>query len=590
MADPPPETSPALKRNSTDVGWEYGSLYDPQNPDKIKCKLCSKEISGGIHRLEQHIAHKKGAVASCPKSSQSDKDKYMNALNGVKEKKGLKRKSEEALRAEVNVDKEAGDELEGDLGPLRSPYFQGPIDRFAGFIDPEALLAAQKRQQSIHDAISKEKTHVVRQYCARWLYQASIPFNAIDNEPFRLFCEALGQFGPGWVPPSQYQLREPLLNEEYQRTKEKLKTLEEEWDKEGCSVMTDSWTDMKRSSIMNLCVNSRGGTCFLSSKDTSKDAHTGEYIFNYIDKCIEDVGPARVVQVVTDNATNNVAASKMLKEKRPNIFWSGCAAHTMDLMLEGVSKLYGFSKVIYQAKADYICLCSPQDSIDDENIYEEERHCQTRSNKVCYMFLTLHSLYEKKAQLKSMFTSDEWYECTHSKAVKGKNVFDTVMSFAFWNSVMSVLKIFSPLVKVLRLADGERIPSMGFIYGEILEAKKAIMKASDNVERNYQPIFQIIDEKMKGRLDSPLHVAVYFLNPYYFYKDTNIQYDLQVIERFLSCVEIFYHGDFEKQNKVVNHEIILYKTKAGLFGRALALKGCEKKDESFDPGMYSQYN
>ena len=114
-------------------------------------------------------------------------------------------------------------------------------------------------------------------------------------------------------------MKEPLLNEEKQRTKEKLKALEEKWDKEGCSVMTDSWTDMKRRSIMNLCANSRGGTCFLSSKDSSKDSHTGEYIFNYIDKCIEDLGAEMVVQVVTDNATNNVAAAKFLKEKRPRV-------------------------------------------------------------------------------------------------------------------------------------------------------------------------------------------------------------------------------------------------------------------------------
>ncbi|CAA7023825.1 unnamed protein product [Microthlaspi erraticum] len=93
--------------------------------------------------------------------------------------------------------------------------------------------------------------------------------------------------------------------------------------------------------IVNLCINSRGGTCFLSSKDASKDAHTGEYIFQYIDKCIEEIGADKVVQAVIDNATNNVSATRLLRQKRPNIFWSSCAAHTVDLMLEGISKLPG---------------------------------------------------------------------------------------------------------------------------------------------------------------------------------------------------------------------------------------------------------
>ena len=125
----------------------------------------------------------------------------------------------------MNINKGSNvEELERELGTLKSPNFQGPIDQYATSINPEASLAAQARQQNIHDAISKEKTHAVRQYCARWMYEANVAFNAIDNESFRLFCEALGQFGPGWVPPIQYQLRGPLLIEEQKRTKEKLKS------------------------------------------------------------------------------------------------------------------------------------------------------------------------------------------------------------------------------------------------------------------------------------------------------------------------------------------------------------------------------
>lgn len=173
--------------------------------------------------------------------------------------------------------------------------------------------------------------------------------------------------------------------------------------------------------------------------------------------------------------------------------------------------------------------------------------------------------------------------------MKGKNASDIVMTYSFWNSVMVILKVFSPLVKVLRLADGEKVPSLGFIFGEILEAKKSIKEASDHLEKNYLPVFRIIDEKMKGRLDTPLHMAAYFLNPFYFYKEPNIQLDVEVMEGFLTCVETFYHGDFVKQDLCVNQEVSLYKNKSGSFGRALALKGCETKDDKFDPGLFSHF-
>lgn len=99
-----------------------------------------------------------------------------------------------------------------------------------------------------------------------------------------------------------------------------MKKQEEEWGKSGCSIMTDAWTDRKRRSIMNICVNYKIRTSFLSSVEDKKEAHTGQHIFDYVYKHIEEVGPKNVAQVVTDNASNNVATIKLLKEKMPNIF------------------------------------------------------------------------------------------------------------------------------------------------------------------------------------------------------------------------------------------------------------------------------
>ena len=63
---------------------------------------------------------------------------------------------------------------------------------------------------------------------------------------------------------------------------------------------------------MNLCVNCTLGTSFLRSIDSSVDSHTGEYIFNLVEECILEVGVDNVVQVVTNNASTNTAAKRML--------------------------------------------------------------------------------------------------------------------------------------------------------------------------------------------------------------------------------------------------------------------------------------
>ena len=113
-----------------------------------------------------------------------------------------------------------------------------------------------------------------------------IPFNALYNDEFEQMCEAIGKFGPGFEPPSQVDLHEKLLSEEYARTKSLLDDHEAQKIKLGCTIMTDAWTDMKRRSITNVCMHCSGGTSFLKSKETSDVSHIGEVTFELVDKAI----------------------------------------------------------------------------------------------------------------------------------------------------------------------------------------------------------------------------------------------------------------------------------------------------------------
>ena len=582
-----------LKRGSTDVGWEYGVLADPSNKDKIKCTLCGKVLSGGIHRLKQHIGHIQGAVTKCPNASDADKAKVIAAIEEGKIKKKGKQNLEKVLREEVSIihSNDHLGNLEDDVDSQRQrkrPHFLGPMDKYASSITPDDSSidgSKRMRQQNLNDAIWKERTHKVHQWLARWVYEAGIPFHAIQNDSFVRFVEAVGQFGPGYRPPTQYQLREPLLKEEVERTKLSLKKQEEEWERNGCSIMTDAWSDRKRRSIMNLCVNCKDGTTFLSSREDSASSHTGSYIFEYVDKCIEEVGPQNVVQVVTDNATNNMAAATMLKVKRPNIFWTSCATHTINLMLQGIGNLPKFKVVIEKAKAFTIFIYAHHKTLNLMRKHTKKGDIvRPGVTRFATSFLTLQSLMDKKSELRCMVASDEWSNCKHSKSAKGKLAYTTVLSASFWNGVTLCLKVFAPLFKVLRLVDGDKRPSMGFLYGELLKAREEIKEVFKQVESNYRQIIDIIDDKARGWLDQPLHLAAYLLNPYYFFKNEDIQFDCVVMDGFFLCVERFYKNDETAQNIVANQELLLYKAKEGGFGRTLAKMGCATNDEKYDPG------
>ncbi|KAH7666003.1 Ribonuclease H-like protein [Dioscorea alata] len=104
-----------------------------------------------------------------------------------------------------------------------------------------------------------------------------------------------------------------------------------------------------------------------------------------------------------------------------------------------------------------------------------------------------------------MFASSDWDKCKHSQSTKGRATYSTIMNVGFWNGVGLCLKVFAPLVRVLRLVDGDKKPSMGFLYGELLHAKEEIKGALKNQETLYREVLEIIETKARDRLDRPLH-------------------------------------------------------------------------------------
>ena len=75
------------------------------------------------------------------------------------------------------------------------------------------------------------------------------------------------------------------------------------------------------------------------------------YYFNCWMKFITEVGVTNVVQVITNNASNYVLTGKMLESKHKTIFWTPCAAHCIDLVVEDIGKHDWVKDVIEQAKS-----------------------------------------------------------------------------------------------------------------------------------------------------------------------------------------------------------------------------------------------
>ncbi|KAG8373870.1 hypothetical protein BUALT_Bualt11G0070300 [Buddleja alternifolia] len=62
-------------------------------------------------------------------------------------------------------------------------------------------------------------------------------------------------------------------------------------------------------------------------------------LFKLFQEVIEWVGASNVVHMVTDNATNYVAAGKKVEQHYASISWSPCATHCLNLVMKDITKI-----------------------------------------------------------------------------------------------------------------------------------------------------------------------------------------------------------------------------------------------------------
>uniref|UniRef100_A0A6N2LXR6 HAT C-terminal dimerisation domain-containing protein n=1 Tax=Salix viminalis TaxID=40686 RepID=A0A6N2LXR6_SALVM len=145
--------------------------------------------------------------------------------------------------------------------------------------------------------------------------------------------------------------------------------------------------------------------------------------------------------------------------------------------------------------------------------------CRPGITRFATHFLSLQCLLKFKNELRQMFTCIKWVELSHGKSRVGKEIAAIVLQDKdFWPRCAHIVNVSEPLVRVLRLADSEEKPSMGYLYEAMDKAKEAIKTRLKNRMSQYGPYIRVIDARWDKQLHSPLHAAGCFLNPVIFFR------------------------------------------------------------------------
>ncbi|RVX06268.1 hypothetical protein CK203_027563 [Vitis vinifera] len=261
----------------------------------LRCKLCNQRCTGMVNRLKHHLVRTHHSMKPCNKVSEDARLECKAVLANFKDQKtkrnellqeigvGPTSMHESALSKTIGTLGSGSGSGSGSVSGRGEPIPRGPMDKFT---------TSQPRQTTLNSKWKQEERKEVCRKIGRFMYSKGLPFNTMNDPYWFPMIDAVTNFGPGFKPPSMHELRTWILKEE----------------------------------VNDLI-------------DTSDTIKNGELMFKYLDEVVEEIGEENVVQVITDNASNYVNVGMRLMEKMRKLWWTPCAAHCIDLMLEDIGKL-----------------------------------------------------------------------------------------------------------------------------------------------------------------------------------------------------------------------------------------------------------
>ncbi|XP_028557074.1 uncharacterized protein LOC110108718 [Dendrobium catenatum] len=549
--------SSSLRR---DPSWKYSVQVDIGGGEKsyvyLKCNFCEKVVKGGVTRMKEHLSCSHKNVAPCAKVPDNVKEEicaYMKKTTTVKHLQ--QQQFDERVDQGAYFGSESG---KGSSSTIHNRGARGPMDQYM------TTAGADRGEAEMMPAAGTREGR--RQVCmdiGRFFFENAIPFNVATSPAYFSMMRSVGLYGRGLKAPSMYELRTWILKEELQNTERTIGEIKRTWIETGVTIMSDGWSDMKSRSLINILVNNPYGTVFLRSVEASDEVKNATFIFNLLDGVIEEIGEQLVVQVVTDNASAYKAAGQMLMEKRTHLYWTPCAAHCIDLILEDLGDLPQHKSALVRAKKITKFIYNHSWVLSLMRKFSKKEIIRPATTRFATSYLTLQSLMEVRQPLEAMFTSTEWLNSAWGKKSEGKEIRKIILNDKFWATVTYAILSTRPLVQVLRLVDAEKKLAMGFIYNAMDEAKELIAHNLGGEEASYREIWDIVDARWEVQLHRHLHAAAYYLNPQFQYsekKSSNPEVKLGLYH----CMERLIPEQADRE--LADLQLVLFRNKEGFFG------------------------
>ena len=359
-------------------------------------------------------------------------------------------------------------------------------------IDPSMYRNREVKQAKLKHLWNPKKwAGSAKHAIAQFFIYGNIPPSKAKGNFYENMIDEIGRAGAGAKGPTPYEIGGPYLDMEIEDLKNYIDIFKKKWDTYGVTIMCDGWTSITRLSITNFLVYCDGKIVFHRSVNTSSHDKDAKYLFQLMDDVVHEIGEKYVVQVITDNHSSYKKAGEMLMQTRPHLYWTSCAAQSLDLILHDFGKLERVKNLLDQAKRVTNFIYNHNRVLDIMRSYCKGELIRPAQTRFATNYIALSSLLEHRNGLQRMFTSEDWYNNAGSRDPAGQRVHSTILNPKFWEQAKKIVNIHEPIAKVLRMVDGEKQATMPYVYEAMKRARQAIQEIAPKSCKKY---ISIVDQ------------------------------------------------------------------------------------------------
>lgn len=444
--------APKSEPNRDQGMWKHVSVLreHPTSP-QVQCNYCEHVFVGGATRIRDHICEK----CTCG----------TNAFMELKEKMLKERADASSKKAKVAAEKDVDDAADA-----------------AADVKVKVEGGQPKGQRGIKESFQVSTKAEIDDVVAEFFYGCNIAPAVADHPLFKKLVSKLKTAPGSYMAPDRGRLGNDLLQSTAARLKREEAPLREAVLKEGGTVVSDGWDDVSKNHLINfLCGNSKGFFFDGTIKLTSEDSENAERVAELICQEIINVGALSIVQVVTDTCSVMKAAWKIIEKAFPWITCTCCAPHVLSLELKDMAKIPEVADVIESGQKILARFWGRKRwartklrEVARKNHGKEIGLYRAKVTRFAGKVRELGRLLRLKADLQEVVVSAEYaahkFEKDDDAAdgdadASGSDVVKNIVldESGFWKKLVEALRIMVPIVKLLRLTDGE-MPAMGKIY------------------------------------------------------------------------------------------------------------------------------